>query len=70
MARPAVGNLVAQLDTRLTARQALQLAAVLGMLPPRVVIFGIEAAAWETGRELSDAVAEAVPSFLNASARS
>ena len=41
--------------------ETLELAGVLGVLPPRVVIFGIEAAAWEPGSGMSDAVAEAVP---------
>ncbi|HXG08202.1 MAG TPA: hydrogenase maturation protease [Gemmataceae bacterium] len=43
---------------------ALQLAATLGMLPPRVVIFGIEAASLDLRQGLSPAVAAAVPELV------
>jgi hypothetical protein len=40
---------------------ALALAAALGLLPPRVVIYGLEAASREPGAELSADVAAAIP---------
>lgn len=44
--------------------EALQLADTLGTLPPRVVIFGIEAASLDPHRDLSPAVAAAVPELV------
>lgn len=41
--------------------EALRLAGVLGVLPTRVVIFGIEGTAWGTENGLSAIVATAVP---------
>ena len=41
--------------------EALQLAATLGLLPPRVIVFGIEAATIEPGAGLSRDVAASVP---------
>lgn len=44
--------------------QALQLAGALGVLPPVVTIFGIEARAFGPQEELSRAVADAVPELV------
>ena len=44
--------------------EALRLAATLGMLPPRVVVWGIEAACFDEQSILSAAVAAAVPELV------
>jgi hydrogenase maturation protease len=44
--------------------EALQLAETLGTLPPRVVVFGIEAASLDPHQGLSPAVAAAVPELV------
>jgi hydrogenase maturation protease len=45
--------------------EALALAETLGMLPPRVVVFGIEAASVEPALGLSHAVAAAIPGVVD-----
>jgi hydrogenase maturation protease len=44
--------------------EALELAAVLGVLPPHVIIFGVEAATWGPGQGLSTPVEAAIPGLL------
>jgi hydrogenase maturation protease len=44
--------------------EALRLAAALGLLPPRVIVWGIEAESFEAQTNLSSAVATAVPELL------
>lgn len=41
--------------------QAIELGRTLGQLPARVVVVGVEGARYESGTELTDAVARAVP---------
>jgi hydrogenase maturation protease len=48
----------------LGAVQALQLAAALGQLPERIVIFAVEISCSEPGAALSQQVSEAVPELL------
>jgi hydrogenase maturation protease len=45
--------------------EALELAATLGMLPPRVVVFGIEATSLEASGSVSNAVAAALPAVVD-----
>jgi hydrogenase maturation protease len=44
--------------------EALQLASTLGLLPPQVVIFGLEVAQVEPATDLSATVAAAMPEFI------
>jgi len=44
--------------------EALRLAAALGILPPRVKVFGIEAESFDPGSALSPSVAAAVPELV------
>jgi hydrogenase maturation protease len=48
----------------LGAGVALRLAATLGLVPPRVVVWGIEGEQFEPGAGLSPAVAAAVPELV------
>lgn len=41
--------------------QAVELARILGMLPPQVIVFGVEGARFDAGAALSDDVAAAIP---------
>jgi len=41
--------------------EAIELARALGRLPARAIVYGVEAARFETGRGLSEAVAGALP---------
>lgn len=45
--------------------EALELAATLGTLPPRVVVFGIEADCFDVGEGLSHALASSVPEAVH-----
>jgi hydrogenase maturation protease len=45
--------------------EAIELARALGQLPPRCVVYGIEAAGFETGAPLSSPVAAAVIEVVN-----
>jgi len=44
--------------------EALRLAAPLGLLPPRVIVWGVEAACFDARTGLSPAVAAAVPELV------
>jgi hydrogenase maturation protease len=44
--------------------EALRLAAALGIAPPRVVVFGMEAQSIAPGQGLSDAVTAAIPELV------
>jgi hydrogenase maturation protease len=44
--------------------EALRLAAALGLLPPRVIVWGIEAESFEAQTDLSTAIAIAVPELV------
>jgi hydrogenase maturation protease len=46
--------------------EAVELARVLGRLPPRLVIYGIEAAGFQPGTGLSDPVAASLPRLVRA----
>jgi len=46
--------------------EALALAATLGLLPGRVVVWGVEGACFEPGADLTPAVAAAVPAVARA----
>jgi hydrogenase maturation protease len=49
----------------LNVSQALELARVLGKLPPRVILYGIEACSFEHGAEMSPEVADAAESVIH-----
>jgi hydrogenase maturation protease len=44
--------------------EAIELARVLQQLPPRLVVYGVEGAQFDIGRELSAAVLQAVPEVV------
>ena len=45
--------------------EAIELARVLQQLPPQLVVYGIEGAQFDTGRELSADVCQAVPNVVH-----
>jgi len=44
--------------------EAIELARVLQQLPPRLIVYGIEGMQFDIGRELSEAVLQAVPDVV------
>jgi hydrogenase maturation protease len=59
-AGPIGGQMFPHSSHALGISEALELARVMGVLPPRVILYGIEAGNTEAGRSLSPPVAKAL----------